>query len=197
MLALIIGIVTIAASFGAAWLGAWLQRNWTPDPRPDIRAVEARVNELRRPIENVEGRVQELRQRVDEIEQDRVEGEGFTLGVRLRQADIMNWIIEVKNDTSQDVYVETIQFFRDGTPLSGIDKPKNPTDWLIQAQRQQQISWPPQENPVMALNFTAVGQHNHTLPYEFVLGCRTNGKRRTARAIVSLTFSNGRLTQFP
>jgi hypothetical protein len=183
MAALVIAsVVTVIASFGAAYLGALLQRKWTPNPIPSI--------------EKLGGRVEEVRQRIEAIELERLERESFTLGIGLRQASLNSWIVEVKNGTDKDVYVETIQFFRgDDTPLSRPEKPKEPRDWLVLARSQKQLSWSPQENPIMTMKFSEP-QHGVALPYRFVLGCRSDGKPRTAQRKLLLVYRDNILTQY-
>jgi len=180
---LITSAVAIVASFGAAYLGALLQRKWTPNPIPSI--------------EKLEGRVEEVRQRIEAIEQERLECESFTLGIWLRQASLNSWIVEVKNETDKSVCVETIQFFRgDNAPLSGLDKPKNPDDWCIPARSQKQICWNPQHNPVMTLQFAGVELDRFARQYRIVLGCRSDGKPRTAQRDLLLTYGDHTLTQY-
>lgn len=179
---LIASVVTIIASFGAAYLGALLQRKWTPNPVPSI--------------EKLGGRIEELRERMGAIERERLECENFTLGIWLRQTNLSLWIVEVKNETDKDVYVDTIQFFRgDDTPLSRPEKPKEPDDWRIPGHSQKQLLWSPQDNPIMTLKFSEP-QHGVALPYRFVLGCRSDRKPRTAQRKLLLVYRDNTLTQY-
>jgi hypothetical protein len=183
MLAIVVaGVVTIIASFGAAWFGARLQRKWTPNPIP--------------PIENLGSRIEAVRQRMEAIEQERLEAAHFTLGIQLRQAVLNNYILEVTNDSDKDVSVETIQFFLGDTPLSGIDKPKPTDDWRILAHSRKQLMWPPSSDPIMTLKLSGTQPHGFAQPYRIVLGCRCEGKTRTAQRTLLLTYRDNSLTQY-
>jgi hypothetical protein len=132
--------VTIIASFGAAWLGAGLQRKWTVNPVPSIEAVG--------------GRVAELRQRIEEIEQERIESEAFTLGMKLQQGAEGNYLLDVHNDTGQDVTVETVQIFRGDAALSAPCRSKPTDDWRALAGSMKTLSWSPLPDPVNTLKYS-------------------------------------------
>lgn len=187
MTALLIGAaVTIVAGFGAAWLGARLQRKWTPNPIPSIEALS--------------GRITKLQERMDAIEDERIEAEHFTLAMQLRQAGAGNYILDVRNDTDKDVSVETVQFFRGEAPLSDPNKkPKPSDDWRILAHSGKQLWWSPQPDPVSTLMFSEPSlPQGIAVPIRIVLVCVSGGKPRVARRTVSVTvdFRNYTLTQY-
>lgn len=183
MLGIIIAAaVTIVAAFSAAWFGARLQRKWTPNPIP--------------PIEKLGGRIEELRHRIESIEQERLEAEHFTLGMRLKQGAPQNYILEVTNVNDRDVTVETIQFFVGDTPISSLDRPKPTDDWCISAHSQRWLTWAPESDPVSTLNFAGKQPHGFAAPYRIVLGCRCEGKLRTAQRTLLLTRGDNSLTQY-
>ena len=211
MAALLIGAaVTIIAAFGAAWLGARLQRKWTPNPIPSIDAIGGQISELQKqieatnPVPSVEalgGRITELRHRMEAIEDERIEAEHFTLGMQLRQASGgNNYILDVRNDTNKDVLVETVQFFRGEAPLSDSNKKPNPSDdWCIPAHSGKQLWWSPQPDPVSTLIYSEPNlPHGMAIPVRIVLVCASGGKPRVARRTVSVTvdFRNRTLTQY-
>lgn len=148
IIAIVATVVTVITPFGAAYYAAWLQRKWTPDPIPAIKDVESRVREVR--------------ERIEGIECDREEREGFTLGMRLQQAQASpnsQWILVVKNDTDSEVLVRSVQLFRDNAPLSSADKPSKPDDWRIPVHSQKPISWVPETNPIIRMRFAGTEPH--------------------------------------
>jgi hypothetical protein len=181
---LIGGAVTIVASFGAAWLGARLQKKWTPNPNPSIEALGSRI--------------EEVRDRIEAIEQERIESEHFTLTMQLQQGVRGNYILEVRNDTDKDVTVETVQFFRGEAPLSGRCKPKPTDDWRMPAQKGKQLWLSPQPDPASTLRFSGIEPHTPAIALRVVLMCRSNGKLRTAEQtlVVTVDYSNQTLTQW-
>ena len=174
--------MTIVAAFGAAWFGARLQRKWTPNPIP--------------PIENLGGRIEELRQRMEAIERERLEATHFTLRMQPKQATLGNYILAVTNDTDRDVSVETIQLFLGEAPLSDLERPKPTDDWCIPAHSPKQLRWSPQTDPIMTLKSAGVEPQRFPVPYRIVLGCRCDGKPRTAQRTMLLTHRDNRLTQY-
>ncbi len=184
--ALLIGaVVTIIAAFGAAWLGARLQRKWTPNPIPSIDALG--------------GRITELRQRMEAAEEERIESEHFTLAMQLRQAVAGNYILEVRNDTNKDATVETVQFFRGDAPLSDPNKPKPTDDWCIPARSGKQLWWSPQPDPVSTLQYSEPNlPHGVAIPLRIVLLCQSSSKPRVAQRtlFVTVDYRNHTLTQF-
>lgn len=190
MIALLIGaVVTIVAAFGGAWLGAALQRKWTPNPIPVI-------DELGR---NLAQRITELQEQTEAIEQERIGAEHFTLGMQLQQGSVGNYILHVHNDTDTDVIIETVQFFRGDAPLSDRNKPKSTDDWRIPAKSGKHLCWSPQPDPVSTLKYC--GEPNlqgFAVPFRIVLVCQSRGKPRRAQRTILLTvdYRNNSLTQF-
>src|SRR5437879_5403263 len=105
-------VITIIIAFGsallAAVLGAYLQRLWTPDPRPQITALGEQLRTLdpRPQITGLATQLTTFQQQVETIEQERTELESFTLEVSLQQAAPQNYILVAKNDSDRDVNVE-------------------------------------------------------------------------------------------
>lgn len=184
--ALLIGAaVTIIAAFGAAWLGARLQRKWTPNPVPSMEALGDRITELQ--------------QRIEANEEERIESEHFILAMRLQQGVAGNYILDVRNDTDRDVTVETVQLFRGDAPLSDPNKPKPTDDWRIAAHSGKQLWWSPQPDPVSTLIYSEPNlPQGVAIPIRIVLVCRSSGKPRVARRtlLVTADYRNHSLTQF-
>ena len=181
---LVTAVVTIVAAFGAAWLGARLQRKWTPNPVP--------------PIEAVGGRITELQQRIEEIEQERIEAAHFTLTMQLRQGVVGSYILDVRNDTEKDVTVETVQVFRGDAPISDAYKSKPTDDWRIPAHLGKSLWWSPQPDPVNTLKYSEPNLQGFAVQFRIVLVCQSGGKPRTAQRtlLLSVDYRNNTLTQF-
>lgn len=144
-----------------------------------------------------------LRQQVfalqQQLEQERIEAEGFTLAMQLRQGTVNNYILDVRNDTDKDVTVETVQFFRGEAPLSEPNKPKATDDWRIPAHSPKQLWWSPQPDPVSTLMYSEPNlAQSIATPFRIVLVCRSNGRRRVAQRTLSATvdYRNHTLTQY-
>ena len=176
--------VTIIASFGAAWLGARLQRKWTPNPVP--------------PIEAVGGRIAELRQRMEEIEQERIESVNFSLAMKLQQGAEGNYLLDVRNDTAKEVTVETVQIFRGDAPLSAPYKAKPTDEWRIPLDTMKTLSWSPQPDPVNTLKYSEPNLQGFAVPFRIVLVCKSGDKPRTAprTLFLSVDFIRNTLAQF-
>jgi hypothetical protein len=183
MLAILVAaVVTVIAAFGAALFGARLQRKWTPNPIPAI--------------ENLAGRIEGLQQRMESIEQERVEAAHFTLHIRLIEGFTNYYSLRVTNDNDKDVSIETIQLFLDEAPLSGLERPKPTDDWRIPAHSWKQLKWSPETDPIMTLKSAGVEPQRLPVPYRIVLGCRCEGKPRTAQRSLLLTYRDNRLTPY-
>jgi hypothetical protein len=181
---LITAAVTILAAFGAAWYGASLQRRSTPNPIPAIEAVGGRIGELRR--------------RMEEIEQERIESENFTLGMKLQQGQVGSYLLDVRNDADKDVTVETVEIFRGDASISAPYKAKPTDDWCIAAGSIKTLSWAPWRDPVNTLQYSEPNLQGFAVPFRIVLVCQSVGKRRTARQtlLLSVDFRRNTLTQF-
>ena len=131
--------LTIIVAFGAALFGAYLQRIWTPDPRPQIEALRAQLTKFQ--------------ERVETIEQERAELENFSLEMSLRQAISQNYILFVTNDSERVVYVETISIEYNGARVSKPTKAKQTDDWKIDAHSSKTLMWDPQPDPVTQLRY--------------------------------------------
>lgn len=190
MVTLLIGaFVTIVAAFGGAWLGAALQRKWTPNPIPVIDQLGQKLAQ----------HITELQEQTKAIEQERVESEHFNLDMQLQQGTAGNYILQVRNDTETDVIIETVQFFRGDAPLSNPNKPKSTDDWRIPAKSGKQLCWTPEPDPVSTLKYCGESSlQGYAVPFRIVLRCQSRGKQRTAQRTILLTvdYRNNNLTQF-
>lgn len=179
-------VVTIIAAFGAAWFGARLQRKWTPNPIPPIKTLGERI----------EQRIEQLSQQMESIERERREAEHFTLGVRIMTGAANHYMLVVRNDTDEDVSIETIQLFLGEAPLSEPTRREPHNDWRIPAHSAKQIQWSPAHEPTMTLRTAGVQPQRFAVPYQFVLGCVSNGKPRTVRRNVLLMPQGNCLSQW-
>ena len=200
---MVVTIIVVAAAFLAAALGAYLQRLWTPDPRPEITAVGKNLGEqmrnmdarpliaaLTEQIKTTDPRpaIGELQRRIDAIEQERTEIENFTLELRLQQAQQANYIIEAKNDSDRDVKAESIVIEYRGIPLCRPCKPKTGEDWTIRKHSGVQIPFAPQPDPVTQLIYSSECPPVGTaVPLTLVVFCRIDGKLKPVAGIQIVT----------
>jgi len=177
--------LTIIVAFGAALFGAYLQRIWTPDPRPQIEALGAQLTKFQ--------------QRVETIEQERTELENFSLEMSLRQAASQNYILFVTNNSERVVNVETVSIEHNGMRLSKPIKPKPTDDWKIDKHSSKTLMWDPQPDPATQLRFSSVTPpQGVAIQMWFVLVCTIECKRKTVRGsqMVTVDFGNRSMTPF-
>src|SRR6267143_3591544 len=137
-------VVAIIIAFGSAvvgaFLGAYLQRRWTPDPRPDITTLGEQLTAFHRHVEASDARPQiaalatqldAFRQRVETIERERTELKNFSLELSLQSARMQYYQLSAKNNSDKKVRIETVNVEYEGVPLSRPSKPKAGEDWTI------------------------------------------------------------------
>lgn len=127
-------LVAFVSAIMAAILGAYLQRRWTPDLRPQIIELGTKLTAFQ--------------QRVETLERERAELENFSLELSLQQAVSQNYIMVVKNDSDREVKIETVNLEYKGIPLSKPSKPKAGDDWRIGKRDGKQLCWVPLPDPV-------------------------------------------------
>ncbi len=181
--------ITILIAFGsaivAAVLGAYLQRLWTPDPRPQITALGTRLTAFQ--------------ERIETIERERAELENFSLELSLQQAASQHYILSVKNDSDREVKIETINLEYKGLPLSRPSKPKQMDDWKIGKRSEKQLYWAPQPDPVTQLQYSSLTVPvGVAIPITLVTVCTIEGKAKTVKGtqVVTVNFGNRRMTPF-
>lgn len=207
-------VVTIIVAFGSAivgaLLGAYLQRIWTPDPRPEITAVGENLGEQMRSMDarpqitalaeqikatdsrpqigTLSTQVTDFQKRIEGIEQERTELENFTLELRLSQAQQANYILFAKNDSDKDVRVESVSIEYRGIPLCRPSKPKDGEDWTIKRHSGIQFSFAPQPDPVGQLLYSSIAPASGVaVPMTLVVLCRIEGRLKTVRGIQIVT----------
>jgi hypothetical protein len=181
-------VITIIIAFGsallAAVLGAYLQRLWTPDPRPQIATLATQLTTFQ--------------QRVETIEQERTELENFTLEISLQQAAPQNYILVAKNDSDRNVNVESVSIEYKGIPLSRPTKPKPSDDWTIKKQGTNSFCFAPQRDPVTQLMYSSVAPPpGVAVPITLVFLCRIDGKLKPVRGTQIVTVDIGNRTMTP
>ncbi|SRR6266478_2561743 len=201
--------LTIIVAFGSAivgaLLGAYLQRLWTPDPRPEITAVgkdlgdQMKAMDPRPRIGALSTQLTDFQKRIEAIEQERTEIENFTLELSLQQAQQANYIMEAKNDSDRDVKAESIVIEYRGIPLCRPCKPKKEENWTIRKHSGVQIPFAPQPDPVNQLIYNSITPATGVaVPITLVVLCRIDGRLKAVRGIQSVTVdtTNKSMTPF-
>src|SRR5712664_961397 len=168
---MVVTIIVVASAFLAAALGAYLQRFWTPDPRPEITAVGKDLGEQMRSMDarpqitalaeqigamDPRPAIGALQQRIEAIEQERTEIENFTLELRLQQATQGNYIVSATNNSDLDAKAEAVFIEYQGIPLCRPTKPRQGQDWTIKKNSSIQMDFAPQPDPVNQLLYGSI-----------------------------------------
>jgi hypothetical protein len=178
-------LLAFGSAIVGAILGAYLQRRWTPDPSAEIVAVRHQIKDFQ--------------QRIETLEQERVESEHFELGMSLQQAVPGNYTMHVRNDSDQEVTVETINLKREDIELSNACRPKPTDDWKIAPGSGKKFDWAPQPDPVGTLQMKEPHLGSGVpIPLQLVLVCRVRGKPKVLRRtfLATVDFSNRQLTPY-
>jgi hypothetical protein len=217
---MVVTIIVVGSAFLAAVLGAYLQRIWTPDPRPEITAVgktlgeqmmsmdarpqiaalaeQIRTSDARPEISALSTHLTDFQKRIEAIEQERTELENFTLELRLNQAQQANYILFAKNDSDKDVRAESVSIEYRGIPLCRPCKPKDGEDWTIRRHSGIQMSFAPQPDPIAQLMYSSIAPPpGVTVPMTLVVLCRIDGKLKPVKGIQIVTVDIGNRSMTP
>lgn len=217
---MVVTIIVVASAFLAAALGAYLQRLWTPDPRPEINAAgknlgeqmrsmdarpeiaalaeQIRTTDPRPQISALTSHLTDFQKRIEAIEQERTEIENFTLELRLQQAQQGNYILSAKNDSDKDVKAESVGIEYRGIPLCRPTKPKEGEDWTIKKHSGIQMCFAPQPDPIAQLMFSSIAPPpGVAVPMTLVVLCRIDGKLKTVKGIQIVTVDAGNRSMTP
>ncbi len=216
---MVVTIIVVGSAFLAAVLGAYLQRIWTPDPRPEITAVgkslgeqmrsmdarpqivalaeQIKATDPRPEISALSTHLTDFQKRIEAIEQERTEIENFTLELRLDQAQQGNYILFAKNDSDRDVKAESISIDYRGIPLCPT-KPKKGDDWTIKKHSGIQMCFAPQPDPIAQLMYSSIAPPpGVAVPMTLVVLCRIDGKLKPVKGIQIVTVDIGNRSMTP
>lgn len=217
---MVVTIIVVGSAFLAAVLGAYLQRLWTPDPRPEITAVgknlgeqmkamdarpqiaalaeQIRATDPRPEIGALSKQLTHFQNRIEAIEQERTELENFTLEVRLQQAQQANYILSVKNSSDRDAKAEAVSLEYRGIPLCRPTKPKDGEDWTIKKDSGIQMCFAPQPDPVTQLIYSSIAPPSGVaVPITLVVLCRIDGRLKPVKGIQIVTVDTGNRSMTP
>jgi hypothetical protein len=217
---MVVTIIVVGSAFLAAVLGAYLQRIWTPDPRPEITTVgkslgeqmrsmdarpqiaalaeQIRATDPRPEISALSTHLAEFQRRIEAIEQERTELENFTLELRLQQAQQANYILSAKNDSDRDIKAEAVSIEYQGIPLCRPTKPKEGENWTIKKHSGIQIFFAPQPDPIAQLMYTSIAPPSGVaVPMTLVVLCRIDGKLKPVKGIQIVTVDIGNRSMTP
>ncbi len=178
-------ITAIISAVVGAFIGAYLQRRWTPDYSSELTTLQKQVASFQ--------------QRFEAIEQERAEWEHLPFTAWLQQAVSGAYIMPVKNDSEEEITIETVTLKRNDVELSKSYRLKATDNGKVAAHRETQIMWAPQPDPTVTLQM----KEPHIRPGEpieidLVLGCRIRGRAGTFRCkrLVTVDFPNRQMTDF-
>ncbi len=203
---------TILVAFGSvivgAFLGAYLQKRWTPDARPELLSVGQQITAFQKHVETTDPRpeiialgtrITSLQQRLETIEQERSELENFSLEISLQRAYSQDCSISVKNSSDREVVIESVNLTYKGVPLSRPGKPKPTDNWRIGPRSNGQINWIPEYPPWATLRWIDPDiPKGRCIVISVVLDCKVGGKPKTITAgqPVTVDFQNGHMTPY-
>ena len=202
---MVVTVIVVVSAFLAAVLGAYLQRLWTPDPRPEITAVGKNLGEqmaamdARPAIGALSTQLTAFQTRIETIELERTEFENFTLELSLQQAQQANYIVTAKNDSDRDVRAETVSIEYRGVPLCRPCKPKDGEDWTIKKRSSKPLCFAPQPDPVVQMIYGSIAPPSGVaVPITLIILCRIDGKLKPVKGIqiVTVDTTNHSMTAF-
>lgn len=100
-------LVPLIVGFGAAWLGAYLTKRWTPDLRPEFKSLGS-----------------ELKTELETLERERAEFENLPLEIRLQYGYSDCFQVTVKNLSQESITLEAIDFEWNRAPLCQTLRPR-------------------------------------------------------------------------
>jgi hypothetical protein len=196
------GGLLLSAVVGAivgAIVTVYLQKRLTRDPAVEIAALRTQLQEH---VDSLGKQVTAFQERVETLEHERTEAEQVSLSARLQEAIAVNYQMFVKNDSDQEVAIESVYLVRktaDGeVTLSPDGKPKNADDWKIPPHDARVLEWVAQRDPTTMLRHTDPGLRFGTpIPVQFVFACKIRNRRQLIRntLLVTVDLANGRMTQ--
>ncbi len=201
---MVVTIIVVGSAFLAAVLGAYLQRLWTPDPRPEITAVgknlgdQMKAMDPRPQIGALSTQLTAFQNRIEAIEKERTELENFTLELRLQQAQQANYILSAKNESDRDVKAEAVSIEYRGIPLCRPCKPKAGEDWTIRKHSGIQMCFGPQPDPVAQMIYSSIAPPSGVaVPITLVVLCRIDGKLKSVTGVQIATVDTANRSMSP
>lgn len=183
-------IIGLIGAVVGAFIGAYLQKRWTPDYSGELTKLRDQVAAFQ--------------QRVETLEQEHAELQ-TPLPVRasLNQAHSGGYSAVVENcSDDMEILIETVNLKHGDVELSRPTRPRSSSaNGLRLAPRTPiQIEWKPEPDPVGTLRMKEPNLPREGVPMEIkiVLGCQVRGKRRevTCTKIVTIDARNYRMTQY-
>ena len=193
------GLVLLGAVVGAivsAIVTVYLQKRLTRDPADEITALRKQVKEH---AASFEKQVADFRKRVEPLEQERTESEHFPFEIALQQAASQNYIMLAKNNSDEEVTIETVTMERNGVALSEPNKPKGNDDWRIPPRSGKTIYLAPQHDPTVTVQYSEPGLGiGVAVPITMVAACRVRDRTITKRRthLVTIDFRNRSMTPY-
>jgi hypothetical protein len=179
-------LVPVIVGFGAALLGAYLTKRWTPDPRPEFKELG---DGLKTELETLERERSERENLLEELAH-------LPLEVQLVQAVPQAYIAVVKSGSAERVDIGPVNLECDGVRLSTPAMPRDGEDWSIEPHGGKRITWSPSPDPVRTLrSVRPTFRAGNTTPIQFRLTYRVRGRTYTRRftATASIDINNSYL----
>jgi hypothetical protein len=181
-----IGVILLSfgsAIVGAA-LGAYLQKRWTPNLAPELKALR--------------GQLTAFQQRIETLEQERIDAAHLPIFVSLERGEHSKYTLLARNESDEEILVQSVGTLRDGIELSALGRPTQPDDWRIAPHSSHQLSWVPNPDPVGTLGMSRTRPApGAPIEIEFVLYCTIRGKPIVLRRkiLVGVDLGNYRMEQ--